>query len=82
MRVNLALPQEKEPKTCPALPHIKGAIALRLRIEVIRTPDKLTMYYIYIKYICQEIHFKRTYTICTVDKTSGSFFINSPKKDL
>ena len=57
MRVNLALPQEKEPKTCPALPHIKGAIALRLRIQVIRTPDKLTMYYICIKYICQEIHF-------------------------
>ena len=56
MRVNLALPQEKEPKTCPALPHIKGAIALRLRIEVIRTPDKLTMYYIHIKYICQVFH--------------------------
>ena len=65
MRVNLALPQEKEPKTCPALPHIKGAIALRLRKEVIRTPDKLTMYYIFIKYICQEIYFKRTYIICT-----------------
>ena len=65
MRVNLALPQEKEPKTCPALPHIKGAIAFRLRTEVIRTPDKLTMYYIHIKYICQEIHFKRTYAICT-----------------
>ena len=65
MRVNLALPQEKEPKTCPALPHIKGAIALRLLIEVIRTPDKLTMYYIHIKYICQEIHLNRTYAICT-----------------
>jgi len=65
MRVNLALPQEKEPKTCPALPHIKGAIALRLRIEVIRTPDKLTMYYIYTFYICQEIHLNRTYAICT-----------------
>ena len=57
MRVNLVLTQEKPNKTCPALPHIKGAIALRLRIEVIRTPDKLTMYYIYLKYICQEIHF-------------------------
>ena len=65
MRVNLALPQEKEPKTCPALPHIKGAIALRLRIEVIRTPDKLTMYYIYIKYICQVFHLNRIYAICT-----------------
>ena len=65
MRVNLALPQEKEPKTCPALPHIKGAIALRLRTEVIRTPDKLTIYYIHIKYICQEIHLNRTYAICT-----------------
>ena len=65
MRVNLALSQEKEPKTCPALPHIKGAIALRLRIEVIRTPDKLTMYYKYIKYICQATHLKRTYAICT-----------------
>jgi len=65
MRVNLALPQEKEPKTCPALPHIKGAIALRLRIEVIRTPDKLTIYYIHVKYICQEIHLNRTYAICT-----------------
>ena len=65
MRVNLALSQEKEPKTCPALPHIKGAIALRLRIEVIRTPDKLTKYYIYIKYICQATHLKRTYAICT-----------------
>ena len=57
MRVNLALPQEKEPKTCPALPHIKGAIALRLHKEVIRTPDKLTNYYIHAFYICQEIHF-------------------------
>ena len=65
MRVNLALSQEKEPKTCPALPHIKGAIALRLRTEVIRTPDKLTMYYIYAFKICQEIDFKRTYVICT-----------------
>ena len=65
MRVNLALPQEKEPKTCPALPRIKGAIALRLRIEVIRTPDKLTKYYIYIKYICQVFHLHRTYAICT-----------------
>ena len=65
MRVNLVLTQEKPNKTCPALPHIKGAIALRLRIEVIRTPDKLTMYYIYIKYICQEIHLNRIYAICT-----------------
>ena len=47
MRVNLVLPQEKQIKPCPALPHIKGAIALRLHTEVIRTPDKLTMYYIY-----------------------------------
>ena len=44
-------------KNRPALPHNKGAIALRLHVVVIRTPDKLTMYYIYVKYICQEIHF-------------------------